>query len=445
MRQGRHALWSVLTLFVAGASRACLFFPVRTGHSTTPHGFVGRRAACQHLVAPARSRARVPEAGGGRLRGADCQRRVVQRRAAPDAVAGVGGPWDGKTILVLGGGVIGVSIAYHLALRGVRVMVVDRAGIASCASGKAGGFLARDWSDMSPVGALQRKSFDMHEEVAGRLGLPSYRRLTCKGVAVDGTGARPSGAKLKGLEWTDLGVCGSRALGDESTIAQVLPKQLVDTMWAFAEGQGSEFRQGVVESLQIGDEGVDGVVIDGEVVPADAVVLSMGPWGDVVRQVLPGLHMYGVKYHSVLMRTGRVLNEAVFFSGMGDPEVYPRNDGDTYVTGFPDPPKVVTETPGNVEVREEMCSRLVDTMKLVSSEMQGAEVTTKQSCYLPVSRDQLPVMGLAPGHSNVYIATGHGCWGILNSLASGLAMSELIVDGESRSVDLKAFDPQRFS
>jgi len=366
---------------------------------------------------------------------------AVAATAAPDEAAS---QWQQRDILVLGGGVIGVSIAYHLALRGVRVTVIDRAGIASCASGKAGGFLARDWNDMSPVGALTRKSFDMHEEVAAQLNLPSYRRLKCKGVAVDGTGSKPAGAKLKDLEWTDIGVRGSKLMGDESTIAQVHPKELVDAMWAFAESKGSSFRLGAAESLCLEGDRVTGVVVDGETVPADAFVLSMGPWGDVLQQLMPKLQMAGVKYHSVLMRTGRVLNEAVFFSGLGDPEVYPRNDGETYVTGFPDSPRPVKEVPGQVEVREAVCERLVDTMKKVSSEMDGAEVTKKQSCYLPFAPDSMPCMGLVPGYGNAYVATGHGCWGILNSLASGLAMSELILDGKATSVDLEPFDPRRF-
>lgn len=357
-----------------------------------------------------------------------------------------------KRIVVLGGGVIGVSISYHLALRGVPVTLVDRAGIASCASGKAGGFLARDWNDHSPTGALTQKSFDMHEEVAKKLGLPSYRRLTCQSVSVDGRGSKPSGAKMANLEWTDLSVRGSKSLGGEDTIAQVHPKELVDAMWAFAEGVGSQFRKGAVESLAFadGDGSADGkvvigAVVDGDRLPADLVVLCMGPWGDVVQQLLPGISMEGVKYHSVLMRTGRVLNEAVFFSGLGDPEVYPRNDGNTYVTGFPDPPHPVRELPGDVEVRDDVCSKLVETMKLVSSEMEAAEVTTRQSCYLPFTRDGIPCMGLVPKHANAFVATGHGCWGILLSLASGLAMTELILDGESSSVDLTPFSPARFA
>merc|ERR1711879_990454 len=124
-------------------------------------------------------------------------------------------------------------------------------------------------------------------------------------------------------------------------------------MWAFAESKGAQFRKGAVEGLvyeeqpsvggNVEKRRVSGVMVDGQVVPADGVVLSMGPWGDVLKQVMPRLQMAGVKYHSVLMRSGRVLNEAVFFSGLGDPEVYPRNDGNTYVTGFPDLPQPVFE------------------------------------------------------------------------------------------------------
>ncbi|CAJ1329330.1 unnamed protein product, partial [Effrenium voratum] len=198
---------------------------------------------------------------------------------------------EGQAILILGGGVIGVSISYHLALRGIKTVVVDRAGIASCASGKAGGFLARSWNSGTPTDALSQKSFDMHEEVAKRLSLSSYRRLKCQSVAVDGTGSKPAGAKLKNLEWTDLGVRGSRLMGDESTIAQVHPKELCDAMWSYSEQQGSKLVKGVVEKLcyadREGERTISGVIVDGELLSADAVVLCMGPWGDVLQQAVP--------------------------------------------------------------------------------------------------------------------------------------------------------------
>jgi glycine/D-amino acid oxidase-like deaminating enzyme len=60
-----------------------------------------------------------------------------------------------------------------------------------------------------------------------------------------------------------------------------------------------------------------------------------------------------------------------------------------------------------------------------------------------VTEDGLPFLGQVPDVSGAYIATGHGCRGILNAPASGLAMAELIVDGQAHSVDLTPYAPQR--
>ena len=73
-------------------------------------------------------------------------------------------------VVICGGGVIGASIAYFLGRRGIAATVVERTGIACAASGKSGGFLARDWCDGTKLQALARRSFDLHAELAERLG-----------------------------------------------------------------------------------------------------------------------------------------------------------------------------------------------------------------------------------------------------------------------------------
>mmetsp|Transcript_8449 Transcript_8449/g.16502 ORF Transcript_8449/g.16502 Transcript_8449/m.16502 type:complete len:207 (+) Transcript_8449:2-622(+) len=193
---------------------------------------------------------------------------------------------------------------------------------------------------------------------------------------------------------------------------------------------------------------VTGVSVEGgEILDADTVIICMGPWSNEAREWFGGAlpPMYGQKYHSLLYENARTLTQAVFFQGLGDPEVYPRPEGEVYVTGYPDNPIVVTETPGQEEVREEVCDRLEGAMKLVSSELAGATIHTKQSCHLPVSADGNPVIGKIPGAKGAYVASGHSCWGILNGPATGLAVAELVMDGKASCVDISAFDPKRFA
>jgi len=199
-----------------------------------------------------------------------------------------------------------------------------------------------------------------------------------------------------------------------------------------------------VQGVERAGDKVSGVRVDGELLEAERVVIAMGPWSGLAAEWLGLPPVHGQKYHSILMRPERVLSQAVFFQGATDPEVYPRPDGTVYVTGFPDNPAPMSEEPGEVAVRSEVIERLAGSMKLVSSELGGAPVVAEQACHLPCSPDGLPVIGAVAGVAGAYVATGHSCWGILNAPATGLGLSELILDGASSSVDLSPFSPARF-
>src|SRR5258706_15382890 len=88
-------------------------------------------------------------------------------------------------VLICGGGVIGASIAFFLSRRGVKATVIERTGLACAASGKSGGFLARDWCDGSPLAPLARRSFALHADLAERIADDwCYRRLDTYGGVV---------------------------------------------------------------------------------------------------------------------------------------------------------------------------------------------------------------------------------------------------------------------
>src|SRR5258707_13449739 len=111
-----------------------------------------------------------------------------------------------RHVIVCGAGVVGASVAYFLARRGVRVTVIERTGVACAASGKSGGFLALDWCDGSPLEALARRSFALHASLAEKIdGDWGYRRLaTFGGYAGAQRGARRG--RTAHVDWVSDGV-----------------------------------------------------------------------------------------------------------------------------------------------------------------------------------------------------------------------------------------------
>lgn len=64
--------------------------------------------------------------------------------------------------------------------------------------------------------------------------------------------------------------------------------------------------------------------------------------------------------------------------------------------------------------------------------------------WRPLSVDDLPLLGRAPGHRHLWLATGHGMLGVSMSTATGRLMSELVC-GLDPHLDPAPFDPARFA
>ncbi|MEZ0472052.1 NAD(P)/FAD-dependent oxidoreductase [Luteimonas salinilitoris] len=64
--------------------------------------------------------------------------------------------------------------------------------------------------------------------------------------------------------------------------------------------------------------------------------------------------------------------------------------------------------------------------------------------WRPLSCDDLPIIGRAPGHHHVWLATGHGMLGVSMSVATGQLIAELVC-GQTPHIDPAPFDPGRFA
>ena len=242
------------------------------------------------------------------------------------------------------------------------------------------------------------------------------------------------------------------------------------------EGErGAEVEKGEGEGQRRGGEGheradggrgnegrVRAVVVDGEPLPAEVAVVAMGPWSSRLRVVSEVTSVSGLKANSIVVRPNArdasdasaptITNHMLFTrfvdkrGSVSEPEVYPRPSGEVYVCGATDYEAVVPDSPADIQPSAGAAERRVRVAASVSSLLHPSRssVEAQQACFLPSSADGLPVIGALPGCPGAYIATGHSCWGILNSLATGLCVAELIVEGRAKSANINAFDPARF-
>lgn len=358
-------------------------------------------------------------------------------------------------IVICGGGIIGSCTAYFLSKKGLEVTVVERCDIACAASGKAGGFLALNWSS-GATGKLANLSYRLHEELARELQVDyGYRKVNTLSVSFSESSKGTTDERNDVPAWITGPAKRPAVIGSPETTAQVHPRLFTKAILDNAiKNHGVVVKIGKVEAIQTSDttKKVTGVLVDGEIVPADSVVVAMGPWSSQLKLIGQLTSISGLKAHSIILKPKdpEVITADMLFTHYVtkegkkyEPEIYPRPNGEVYMCGMseevqvPEDPSEIVPSSGSSPALRQMAAT-------ISSHLATADCTAEQACFLPCSEDGLPVIGPIPGVEGAFVATGHSCWGILMAPATGLAMAELIAEGEAKSVDLRPFYPQRF-
>jgi glycine/D-amino acid oxidase-like deaminating enzyme len=249
-------------------------------------------------------------------------------------------------------------------------------------------------------------------------------------------------------EWLDGNVAVHAIVGTPETTAQVDPLRLTRALVDRAVAGGATLVTGVVDGLDRGSDGaVRGVSVDGSLLPADVVVLALGPWTRAAAAWVPLPEVHGLKGASITL-AAEIPAQAVFSDFLAHdgrrraPEIYPRPGGEVYVNGYPehDP---LPDDPDDVHPSDAGCAELHRLAGAHSATLAAAPVTARGACYRPVTADGTPIIGPVPGAPGVLVATGHGPWGILNAPGTGLVVAEMVLDGRATSLDASPFAPSR--
>ena len=391
---------------------------------------------------------------------------------------------NGLNIVICGGGIIGVCTAYYLSQRDnvSSITIIERYKIAGCASGKAGGFLALDWCDDGWLRPLARKSFELHTELGQKYGDRYLYRPTIA-YSVKSTYSKDAfqhkqKPKYTDLQWLNSSNCAitkQSALGSKQTNAQLHPRLFCETLVDLMHKTGKlAIKNGIVSKI-IFDKSDKCKAVGVGFIPngsnndecveilCDDVVIAMGPWSKQSFEWFPRCkclkHITGSKANSIVIQPDfggnddeKKENDAVqsldgqlfllHVNANGkllDIDVYPRPDGSVYSCCISKQVKL-PDDPSHILHEESDSQKLFGALKELSEYTKNAKLVTKQACYLPSALDGVPLIGQITGYKNAYIGAGHTCWGILNGPATGLLLTELIVDGKVSSVKQSEFD-----
>lgn len=354
---------------------------------------------------------------------------------------------DQPHVIVIGAGIIGASIAYHLAQRGARVTILEADQPGGVATRNSWAWINASWGNPEPYFRLRIRAMAEWRRLADEV--PAIRVHWVGGLLWD---LPPAELEAYAVEHKAWGYGIDRV--DAATIARLEPAVAAPPDFALhvaAEGaldplataqallaaaarRGADLHTKVkVLSLDVSAGHVTGVVTATERLAADHVVIAAGTGTaslaatagiDVPMSAPPGLLV-------ATKPTARLLNGLVMA-----PEMHVRQLDDGRLLagadfGGSDPGADATATAQNVFAG--LQTMLKGGSALVFDRYQIG--------YRPMPADGFPIVGTAPGRQGLYLAITHS--GITLAPAIGsFAASEIL--GDPRDPLLAPYAPARF-
>ena len=374
-------------------------------------------------------------------------------------------------VIIIGGGIHGASLAFHLGQRGLKALVLEKNVLGAGATGRSSG-LVRMHYDLEPESRLAWESFryfrNWKEMVGGdispslrtgcgftrtgfiqlvpekdesalRNNVAMHQRIGIPSLLVDSTDVKRLAPYFKTDNFNIAAYEPESGYADPSAAAA----SLMDA----AKRHGARLKQGVtVTGIQLASDKITGVTTSEGDFSAPIVVNAAGAWAQSVA-AMAGVElpidtwrhdvMFVRQPHSVPDNYPAVIDNihSMYFR--------PETGGLTLV-GLEDDNPVGESADGYTDrAQPGFVERAIDRICERIPAMEEGELHSDQGGYDGITPDLRAILGQV-GPEGFYAQCGFSGTGFKIAPAVGLCMAELIVDGEAKTVDITPFDPNRF-
>ena len=365
-------------------------------------------------------------------------------------------------VVILGGGIIGTSIAWRLAREGATVTVLERARVCQEASWAAAGLIApqAEAQGAGPFFDLCLRARDAFREILPRLieasGVdPEYGSTGILYLALDRADHKELEARARwqrhaGGVVEELTPAQARklepAIGHNTLHALYMPedrpldnRKLTQSYAVAAVRAGAILSEGASADTILTTGGrASGIRLhDGSSLEADIVVVSAGAWSHSIRGLESDrLTLHPVRGQIVCFDGRPGLIGPPVFSSRG--YLVPRRDG-RILAG-----STMEQAGFNRSVTLAGMEKIVSAALAMVPALSNLAFREAWAGLRPATHDLLPVLGISPSLPNVIYATGHFRSGILLSALTGEVIADLVA-GRQPVIDLQPFSPARFS
>lgn len=365
-----------------------------------------------------------------------------------------------NTVIVVGGGVVGCSIAWHLARKGAEVVVIEERAIAAAASGASAGGVrqqGRDPREMPlAIAAIARWEHleeelgaDIHYYREGHIKL--YERE--EDVAIAHQAIRDQRALslditvVEGQALHDLvpGIAPHIVAGTyTANDGHANPVLTTEAFAAAAQREGAQIRTGVqVTGVTRSGERITGITTSDGEIAGDHVVLATGAWTrDLVSPLGVDLPIFPAGLQMILTeRMPKTLRQVVGAHGRSLSLKQLRNGNYLIGGGWPGDVDMVS---GVGRTREESIAGSMETASSIFPVLREAGIERSWVGVEGICADEVPIIGPVPGYDGLTVAAGFSGHGFALSPITGQLVAERVLDGKP-SISLDEFHAERFA
>lgn len=366
-------------------------------------------------------------------------------------------------VIIIGAGVQGASLAFHLAQRGIRALVLEKKFVAAGATGRSSG-LVRMHYDVQQDTELAWMSFqyfrNWKEMVGGECGFTrtGFVQLVSAGdtevMKANVAAHKQLGVPALLIDGDDLKCLAPSFATDDVELAAyepesgyAMPSDTASALLNAAREKGARLLQDCcVTGVMTNGSRLSGVQTTQGEFSAPIVVNAAGPWAGKINEMV-GLDLpFDTWRHETMFvvrpsQLGPSHPTVIDFPN----EMYFRPEGGLTLVGLEDGnPQGESPESDTEHVRSGFVDRAIDRICRRIPMMENGALHSAHGGYDGITPDEHPMLGAA-GPEGFYLDCGFSGTGFKTAPAVGLCMTELILDGRAKTVDISLYSPHRFA